>query len=294
MLPSLRARALAAAMMLVALASRAADEAPVPPSPSPAAPAASPHPASGGGLGQPAYAPDVKLERFEWEKEVDGEKPIHALRVFNDYGDIRARFAGDRRAAVWAVIQRLGESGVGVTLERRGDVVAIHVAYPPGRKQDSDPEPRKDAHDRVDLVVYVPQGVSLEAHTFRGLFEARKLKSDLRASTRDGSIFALTTGAVSARSDSGSITVFPGAAAPGGAPLVLETRSGAIEVTLPEKGADFDLRAESAASIETDLALARASRGARHVATGTSGTGGRLLLATSESGRIGLFKWPGR
>jgi hypothetical protein len=245
-------------------------------------------------LGQEAYAPDIKLDHFNWEKGVDGEQPIRALRVFNDYGDVRARFAGDRNAAVSAVIQRLGESGVGVTVERRGEVVAIHVAYPPGRVKDAQAQPAKDAHDRADLVVFVPEGVSFEAHTFRGMVEARKIRSDLRASTRDGSIFALTTGAVSARSDSGAITVFPGPAASGTAPLVLETRSGKIEVTLPEKGGDFDLRAETAGAIETDLGLTRAERAGRHVATGTAGAGGRALLVSSETGQVALLKWPGR
>lgn len=265
------------------------------PEPAPAAsPAPHPPAASAGGLGQAPYAPELKLDRFNWEKDVDGQQPIRALRVFNDYGDVRARFAGDRNAAVSAVIQRLGESGVGVSIERRGDVVAIHVAYPQGRRQDADPEPRKDASDRADLVVFVPEGVSFEAHTFRGMVEARKLRSDVRASTRDGFILALTTGAVSARSDSGTITVFPGASAGGSAPLVLETRSGAIEVTLPEKGGDFDVRAESASDVESDLGLTRSKRGARQVASGTVGAGGRPLVISSETGRIAVLKWPGR
>jgi hypothetical protein len=278
--------ALALALIAAPRAAAAAD-----PSPSPSP---SPHAASAGGVGQPPYAPEVKLDRFEWEKAVDGETPIRALRVFNDYGDIRARFAGDRNAAVSAVIQRLGESGVGVTVERRGDVVAIHVAYPPGRRQDADPQPPKGAHDRADLVVFVPEGVSLEAHTFRGMFEARKLKSDVHASTRDGSIFALTTGAVTARSDSGVITVFIGPSAPGTAPLVLESRSGAIEVTLPQQGGDYDVRAETGGAIETDLPLTRTQRAARHVATGAVGAGGRALIVSSAAGPVAVLRWPGR
>ncbi len=272
----------------LALAPHAWGAAPDAPSPSPS-PAA-----SAGGAGQPPYAPDLKLDRFAWEKGVDGDEPIRVLRVFNDYGDIRARFAGDRNAAVSAVIQRLGESGVGVTVERRGEVVAVHVAYPPGRVKDAEAQPAKAAHDRADLVVFVPEGVSLEAHTFRGMVEARKVRSDLRATTRDGSIFALTTGAVSARSDSGAITVFVGPSASGTAPLVLESRSGAIEVTLPEKGGDFDLRAETAGAIESDVQLTRAERDGRHVATGTAGTGGRALVISSETGKVALLKWPGR
>jgi hypothetical protein len=254
--------------------------------------AASPHPSTAGGAGVEPYAPEVKLDRFEWEKPVDGEQPIRAVRVFNDYGDVRARFAGDRALAASAVIQRLGQSGVGVTVERRGEVIAIHVAYPPGRRQDSDPEPRKDSLDRADLVVFVPEGVSFEAHTFRGMIEARKLRSDVRAVTRDGSVFALTTGAVSARSDSGAITAFVGAAA--GAPLVFETRTGAIEVTLPEKGADFDLRAETGGTLESDLGLKQTKAGDRTVGAGTSGAGGALLFAHSDGGKVALLRWPGR
>lgn len=279
---------LLACAMAGAVGARAGDvPAPPPPGSTP-----SPPPSAAGGAGAEAYAPEVKLDRFDWEKQVDGEHPIRAVRVFNDYGDVRARFAGDRALAVSAVIQRLGQSGVGVTVERRGDVIAVHVAYPAARLQDSDPDPRKDSLDRADLVVFVPEGVSFEAHTFRGMIEARKLRSDVRAVTRDGSVFALTTGAVSARSDSGSITAFVGAA--GGLPSLFETRSGAIEVTLPEQGADFDLRAETGAALESDLGLTQSKRGARTIATGRSGAGGPLLFAASDSGKIALLRWPGR
>lgn len=253
---------------------------------------ASPQPNAAGGAGAAPYAPEVKLDHFDWERPADGAHPIRAVRVFNDYGDVRARFAGDRAVAVHAVIQRLGQSGAGVTVERRGDVIAVHVAYPGGRVQDSDPEPRKDSLDRVDLVVFVPEGVSFEAHTFRGMIEARKLRSDVRAATRDGSIFALTTGAVSARSESGAITAFLGTA--GATPSVFETRSGAIEVTLPDKGADFDVRADSGGALETDLSLQPTKRGARTFVAGTSGAGGQLLFARSESGSVALWRWPGR
>ena len=74
----------------------------------------------------PASPSGTRIERQQWEKDVDGAAPIRALEVRNDHGDIRARFTAERRLEALAVIQRLdpGAAGVGFTVERRGAVVA--------------------------------------------------------------------------------------------------------------------------------------------------------------------------
>ena len=162
----------------------------------PAEPSASPSPR--------AFA----MDRLQWSKDVDGAEPITAIEVRNDFGDIRARAAGDRKLEATMVVQRLDLAGekVGFTVERRGSVVALDVAYPPGRVRDSESHPAKDSYDRLDLVVFVPPGVTLRAQTLRGRVEARGLKSDVEASTLDGPIFVRTEGGVQARTDSGTVT----------------------------------------------------------------------------------------
>ena len=216
----------------------------------------------------PSPSPALVLDRFTWDKEVDGPAPIRAVEVRNDYGDVRARFAGDRRLELHAVIQRLGvPPGVGVTVERRGDVIALLVAYPPGRIQDAEPEPPKDSYDRLDLVVFVPAGVAFSGHTLRGMVEVRGLESDVRAATRQGPIEVRTTGAIEARSQSGNIAASVSATSPG--PFLFLSEAGSIRVTLPPQKGGAD----------------RLTRGRTEVA-GHLASGGAFLFATSAKGNV--------
>jgi hypothetical protein len=167
-------------------------------------------------------------------------------------------------------------------------VIALTTTYPPGRVQDADPDPPKASVDRLDLTVFVPQGVALDAHTLRGMVEARGLKSDVRAVTLAGPIFVSTSGGVRLRTQSGAIETFL-SLAPGRGPLLLESESGAISASLPAQ-ADLDLRVESAVPAVTDFKLA-APRDAG-VQEGRLGSGGRTLLVYSASGRVEIRRLP--
>jgi hypothetical protein len=251
-----------------------------PPSPAPS-PSASPSPQ--------ASARPLILDRLEWAREVDGAEPITAIEVRNDFGDIRARLAGDRRLEASMVVQRLDPAGdkVGFTVERRGATVALVVSYPPGRVRDSDPRPAKDSYDRLDLVLFVPPGVALRAHTLRGQVEVRGLKSDVEAATQDGPVLVRSAGVVQARTDGGEITVQLEAAALAGdgPPHILQTRTGAITVLLPA-GADPELRVETTGEVVSNLDLTTFRPGRPTRATSGPRAAGRLLLVNSRTGRV--------
>ena len=228
------------------------------------------------------------IERVSWSKEADGTPPIRAIEVHNDYGDIRARFTPDQRIEAWGVIQRLGRGpeGVGLTVERRGAVVALTVAYPPGRIQDAEAAPAKDSLDRLDLTVFVPEGVALDARTLRGMVEARGLKSDVTAATLDGNISVSTSGVLQARSERGAVsaTLEP---APGPRPLLIETTSGAIDLTLPER-AGLEVRATTSAKLTSAFPLHRQRGAGGTRASGTIGHPQRDLMVVSQSGDVTL------
>jgi hypothetical protein len=247
-------------------------------------PTPSPEPAPSEGT--PDRLAGLRLERFHWSKDVGGEAPIRALEVVNDYGDVRARLVKEPTLEASGVIQRLdpGPAGVGVTVERRGSVVAITVAYPPGRQQDADPDPRQDRMDRLDLTVFVPAGVAFGARTIRGIVEARGLESDVTAATRAGDISVTTSGAVQARTVEGQVRVLlrPGSAQ---APIVLQSVSGSLSLTVPA-GADLDIRAETSGALSTDFPLKREAAAGRTRLSGVLGRGGRDVLAFSETGSV--------
>jgi hypothetical protein len=248
----------------------------------PAPPGPSPSPS--------ADAREPVIDRLRWSKEVDGAEPIRAIEIRNDFGDIRARGSEDRNLDASMVVQRLDAEGdkVGFTVERRGGVVALVVAYPPGRVRDSDPRPAKASYDRLDLVVFVPRGVTLRAHTLRGRVEARGLESDVEASTLDGLLFVRTAGAVQARTAGGELTVMLDREAleAAGAPMVLQSDAGPIELWLPARGTP-DLRVETGGAIETARVVLRRARshGRARGALGTAAAP-RVVVVSSRSGRV--------
>lgn len=233
-----------------------------------------------------AYAADVKIERLSWAKDVGGAAPIRILEVHNDFGDIRARLSGEPRIEASAVVQRLdpGPQGVGFTVERRGEAVVLTAGYPPGRVRDTDPDPPKASYDRLDFVVYVPEGVTLIAHTIRGIVEGRGLKSDVAAATLGGNIFIATSGAVRSHTRTGD-TIAILAADGGTRPLLFESDAGAIQVT-PPPAANLDVRAETAGEISSDYPLQQRRVEGRNLSTGSIGQPRRPLLLSSRTGRL--------
>lgn len=242
----------------------------------------------------PSPRPDPAIERLQWSKATDGAEPITAIDIRNDFGDIRARSAANRVLDVTMTVQRLDPANerVGFTVERRGSAIALVVAYPPGRVRDANAHPAKDSYDRLDLVVFVPAGVTLRAHTLRGRVEVRGVKSDVDAVTEDGPIYLANKGAMVARTTSGSITALPdaGVLAEAGAPLILQTDTGAIDVTLSGQPGP-ELRAESGGEMTTALPVQRTKQGTRaRVASVAEPRAVRLLLISSRTGAVRIVR----
>ena len=202
---------------------------------------------------------DFTIDRFEWQAEPALSEAVRHLIVRNDYGDIRARLAGDGVLAVSAVMQRLGSApDIGVNLERHGDSLVVTVVSPPGRRAVSAERLGKTEVDRADLVVYVPESASLEAASLKGMVEARRLKGSVTAQTLDGEIRAESEGPVRARSSSGDITVSVGGTA--GSASLVEAGSGNVSVSLQE-GANHLLLVDSGGPVTSAIALKEKSAG---------------------------------
>ncbi|MFN7940008.1 MAG: hypothetical protein U0X73_00295 [Thermoanaerobaculia bacterium] len=236
----------------------------------------------------PSVPPAVRLERLAWSADQDPAAPIRRFLVRNDYGDIRARPSDGGRLEAYGVAQRLGppEAAVAFVVERREAALALTVTPPAGHVQDTDPHPPQERVDRLDLVVYLPPDVALDATTMRGLIEVGGLESEVAVLTLSGAIRVATSGAVLARSASGAITAALESAA-GDRPSWLTSGSGAILATLAERSS-WQVRLASRGGIRAPASLRRERERDLDVVSGRFGRGERFLLATSDSGAIEL------
>jgi hypothetical protein len=236
-----------------------------------------------------AAVPDkeFRIDRFDWEAEPELARAVKRIVVRNDYGDVRARSAGGGPLNVHAVIQRLGSApDVGVNVERHGEALSVTVVAPPGRQAVSEERPAKTAVDRVDLVVYVPEGAVLEATTLRGIVEAKRLKGPVEAETLDGEIRVDAAGAVRARSSSGSITVVLGNAT---AASLIETRTGTAWVSLLE-GSDYQLIVEPGGSVTSQIPLKEEKAAPRRRLTALLGAALTPVVVRSDWGDVEIVK----
>lgn len=237
----------------------------------------------------PAPPKEFRIERLEWSAPPEVSRAVRRILVRNDYGDIRARFAGDGNVVVSAMVQRLGsEPDIGLNVERHGEALAVTVASPPGRRAVGEDRPGKTAVDRADLVVYVPEGAALEATTLRGIVEARRLRGEVAAETLDGEIRLDAAGPLRAHSVSGNLSVSLGAR-PSGATL-LETGSGAVWLDLVE-GSDYALQVETSGAVTSQIKLKEKQRqGTWRRLTARGGRGQFPVIVKSGSGAVEIVR----
>lgn len=212
------------------------------------------------------------------------------LSIENPFGDVRARFGGyEPRAEILATTQNLRADGVllEVASKETEEGAEVAVGYPAGAL----PAPEGD-RSRVDVVVFVPEGVTLEVETKGGLVEAKGLKGDVSIVTETGEVRVKgTTGVVHARTDSGNmnLTFDPALEGP---PHRLESVRGDILVFLPET-ASAVIVAETSAEICTDFSIEiehRRTEEPSKKAKAEIGENGRTYLLRTLRGRIGLYR----
>lgn len=237
------------------------------------------------GFGTPfADEPELVKETFQW---FDPVRPGETARVSNPHGSIFARFGGyGEQLEILATRQRIEAGREALEVERRRvegglDVVVVDP--------EQDPDGRRD---RIDLVVFVPKGVALEASTDDGSMEIKKLKSDLTASSVTGDIYIRGIGGrVNAKSARGSLEVTLSSGATDETQR-LSTQTGDIMVHVWEDAA-VDARLSTSGEISTDFSLTiehrRLEEPSKHAVATINGGGPRLEM-TSKRGRLRLLR----
>ena len=224
-----------------------------------------------------------KKESTQWLEEIG---PGETIRVVNPLGDIRARFGGyENQVEILATLQYTEQpaSIPEVTLNRADGGIDVSTRWAPGEEA---------GPGRVDLVVFVPRGATLDARTEDGLLEAKGLKSDLIASSRQGEIrIRSIQGRVNAKSSRGAIS----AALEAGVteqPQAITTETGDIEVYLWED-ASMQVQLSTSGEISTDFTIEiehrRFEEPGKH-GRATIGEDGPSLALESKRGRVRLLR----
>lgn len=227
-----------------------------------------------------------RKDSTQWFETVE---PGQTVRVVNLFGDVYARFGGyESKVEILATSQRLEASlpELEVRFDRGDHGLDITVGF--AGEVDEGTETR----DRIDLVVFIPEGVSLEARTGDGLIDIKKLKGDVLASSLKGDLRVHSVaGRVSAKTARGDIT----ATLATGATTErqdLTTQTGDIEVWLWED-ADMNVSLATSGEISTDFSLEiehlRFEEPSKH-AVAVVGRGGPELTLRSKQGRVRLLR----
>lgn len=172
-----------------------------------------------------------------------------SIEVDNPYGDIRVRFGGYEH-----------NFDMHTTLQQPEG--AAKIAFAPGVRDGRFlvaprlPEGVALAEgQRLDLVLYLPQGHALLAKTLSGKLESRSVKSDitLRSDTGDIAVRG-TEGTVQAETSEGRVTVLMSGAAKPGSSQRIATRTGAITVEV-EDALNAEVRMATTHQFATDYSL---------------------------------------
>lgn len=201
--------------------------------------------APGPAASEAAAGPVPEAARIDLSFTLPAGQPVE---VDNPYGSVYLRFGGyahqlDVRATVQ---QPEGAAAFDFAPGAQGEAFRVAPALPEGVAL--------AASQRIDLVLYVPEGHALRVRTASGSIESRGVRADVDFRSLSGDILARgTVGAVQAETGSGAIRVMlePASA---GLRQRLSTRTGDISVGVTDAlGAVLQL--SSSGTLTTDYSI---------------------------------------
>lgn len=250
---------------------------------------------------QAAEPPDVpegySKKTQQWFQTVERG---HTLRVVNPFGRIYGRFGGyENKAEILGTVQRLesDKPELSVTFkELNGD---LEVRVGPVAGKDGSPPPAAQSfktRDRIDLVVFVPMEVTLDAETRDDLIAVKGLKGNFSGKSFKGDLQIRSVGGhVEATTERGQISAHLGTDVTD-RPQKLTTVTGDIEAYL-WADANVNVRIATSGEISTDFSLEIEHRDKEEpgkYARATVGKGGAELSLLSKRGRVRLLRLPER
>lgn len=233
---------------------------------------------------------------FEWQGKVAAGKTLE-IRGVNGY--IRAKSSRDD--AVHVTADRHGRrsepESVRIEVVEHGGGVTICAVYPTprGARHENECVPGGGNNNvrhndvKVDFTVEIPDDVRFTGATVNGDVEAAGLKSDVDASTVNGSVDVETAGLAEASSVNGNITCRVGQSRLAG-DVEFQTVNGSITVEMPA-GLNADFHAATVnGGIDSDFPITVLGKMNPRSLRGRIGDGGPELRLSTVNGSIRLRK----
>jgi opacity protein-like surface antigen len=236
-----------------------------------------------------AQAPD-----FQWRGTLSQGQTLE-IRGVN--GSVNAMPSADAAVHVEATrtARRSDPETVRIEVVPHDGGVTICAVYPTprGARQENECRPgggRNNAQNndvQVSFTVRVPAGVHFDGNTVNGGIRAERLRSNVKATTVNGSVDVATSGFARANTVNGNITCRIGEGRlPGD--VNFETVNGSITLELPA-GVNAEFRGSTVnGRIDTDFPITVTGQVSRRSLRGAIGSGGPELRATTVNGNIRL------
>lgn len=232
----------------------------------------------------PGADQDGELVRIDLESLLEKNQRVV---VDNPYGDVRLRFGGyENRIEIHAVAQQ--------------PTGAAPIALTPGAVDGSYRiAPRLPADSlaangqRMDLVVFLPQGHAVDVRTEQGLIESRGIRGDVTLNSTSGDIALRgTQGAIQARTGAGSIEASL-LKAPRNSRQTFATSTGTILLAVNDKlDAHLELSTSAAFATEYSLKVEQLTgKEPNKRALAVVGDDEAGIVVTSLRGEIRLLRW---
>ncbi len=228
-----------------------------------------------------------EIEKITWDGTV---KAGVAVEIYNEYGDVRTRGAGDNLLAVSAMVQKQkgDEHQLKFDVERTPERLVLRVVY---GGDDADTIKGRGKR-RADVTVFVPFGRPFKVRTHNGLIEAKGLKSDVDFETFGGKVFCRIEGSARIKTQQAPILAVLKKAEWKNAP-VLESVLGEVAVQLPSN-ANVVVKAVTSGEITTDysLTIKKEPKGKKHALV-EIGKGTYPLYINNNTGNVKILegKW---
>ena len=252
-------------------------------------------------------------DTWRWDGRVDAG---HWMNVFNVNGSVEFAPSPDNMVHLVAEKRSNGRGMDDIHFEvvQAGGNVTICAIWnnnshcEDGGVQSNRHNDRDENHSNVKITVSVPRAIKIGAHSVNGGVSVRDVGSEVRANTVNGGVIVRNaTGPVRANTVNGGVVVNTAAG-----PVTAETVNGNVDARMASLQGDDDMNFKTVngsvsiyvparfdanfrfdtvhGGIESDFPMTLSGRwGPRH-ASGTIGTGGRDVRASSVNGSIELRK----